>query len=653
MGTRGHARSHPLANQGEVAQLHARAHVHQQVPDHRRGAEPDAQADEDADHARGAGHEGRLPRQHRADRYAVSHRRQFRPHVRRRSLQGLVALRPCDAAARRAVAAGRSRRRDSLAAIQYNLPAAGDGGTARAGYAMGASPSVASLEKAVTDASAAADRVRALCALATELARTGDSRRALAHARDARTLAIGEHDDALDAATLHALARCHFYRADFVAALELMLDALKGYQKLADGPNATIATAGVGQCQYRLGAYEDAIVSLSRALGPAREFGIVALEINIHNTLGTSMLEAGRADDAEAHLAKGADLARQNDNKPLLTKVLLNRSLVAKRRGDEAADRAKALAEYEAAHALVAQALELARALGNRYDEAYCIGQSGTMLRLLGRHDEARERLIATLALGNEIGDPQLSAEALLELGRLEAGRDSAAEQYKHFHAVREQALATARQHALRAGQLWVDFEQATRTATRYREQAQSLAEDKKALVREAAAFAAESQHDPLTGLLNRRGLDAQVGALVSASEASGTPFAIALIDIDRFKSINDRFSHAVGDAVLKRVAAAIGAHCRTHDLPVRYGGDEFLVVLADVDSTAALRVLRRLKQAVDGSRWDDVAIGLAVSLSIGAAAHAAQASVATTIAAADRALYAAKAQGRNRIVVS
>ena len=560
---------------------------------------------------------------------------------------------------------------------------------------MGALPSVASLEKAVTDASAAADRVRALCALATELARTGDSRRALAHARDARTLAIAEHDDALDAATLHALARCHFYRADFVAALELMLDALKGYQKLADGPNATIAAAGVGQCQYRLGAYEDAIVSLSRALGPAREFGIVALEINIHNTLGTSMLEAGRADEAEAHLAKGADLARQNDNKPLLTKVLLNRSLVAKRRGDEAADRAKTLAEYEAAHALVAQALELARALGNRYDEAYCIGQSGTMLRLLGRRDEARERLIATLALGNEIGDPQLSAEALLELGRLEAGRDSAAEQhyleqaielsarvnarriladasetlsafheragdhaaalaqYKHFHAVREQALATARQHALRAGQLWVDFEQATRTATRYREQAQSLAEDKKVLAREAAAFAAQSQHDPLTGLLNRRGLDAQVGALVSASEASGTPFAIALIDIDRFKSINDRFSHAVGDAVLKRVAAAIGAHCRTHDLPVRYGGDEFLVVLADVDSTAALRVLRRLKQAVDGSRWDDVAIGLAVSLSIGAAAHAAQASVATTIAAADRALYAAKAQGRNRIVVS
>ena len=556
-------------------------------------------------------------------------------------------------------------------------------------------PSVEMLERAVADATADAERVRALCALATELARTGDSRRALAHARDARTLAVALGDDALDGVTLHALARCHFYRADLVAALELMLDALKAYQRVGDSASIAIATAGVGQCQYRLGAYEDAMVSLTRALGPARELGIVALEINIENTLGTSMLEAGRADEAEEHLAKGAALARGTDNAVLLTKLLLNRSLVAKRRGDEMADAAKAAAEYQSALALVEQALELARSLGNRYDEAYCLGQFGTMLRLLGRRDEARARLEETLALGEALDDGQLAAEALLELGRLDSREDAfaerrcleramelaervnarrlvadasealsahyerggdfaaALEQYKHFHAVREQALATARQHSLRAGQLWIDFEQEKRAATRYRDEARSLAEDKEALAREAAAFAAASQHDPLTGLLNRRGLDAQVGALVSASESRGAPLAIALIDIDGFKSINDRHSHAVGDAVLKHVAAAIGAQCRAHDLPVRYGGDEFLVVLADVDAADALRVLQRLKQAIDDAAWDDVCAGLAVTLSIGAAAHARQATLATTIAAADRALYTAKAQGRDRIVLA
>jgi diguanylate cyclase (GGDEF)-like protein len=560
---------------------------------------------------------------------------------------------------------------------------------------MAASAALLSLEQAVADATAAADRVRALCALATELARTGDSRRGLAHARDARALAHDLEDDALDATTLHTLARCQFYRADFVIALESMLGALKLYQNLGDDANVAIATAGVGQCQYRLGAYEDAIISLTRALGPAQELRIVPLEINIENTLGTSLLEAGRAEEAEMHLARGAELARSTDNRPLLTKVLLNRSLVAKRRGDDARDTASATAEYEAAHALVTKALELARALGNRYDEAYCLGQSGTMLRLLGRDDEARERLAATLALGEELDDAMLSSEARLELGRLESSHDRVAErdhleraialaervnarslladasealsahheragefaaslaQYKHFHAVREQALATARRHALRAGQLWLDYEQATRTATRYRDEARSLAEDKAVLAREAAAFAEASQHDPLTGLLNRRGLDAQLDALVSTSEASGAPIAIAVIDVDHFKPINDHHTHAVGDAVLKRVAAGIRAHCRARDLPVRYGGDEFLVVLAGVDAADALRVLQRLKETIDGNAWDDVAAALAVTISIGAAPHVAGTGVATTIAAADRALYAAKAQGRDRIVVA
>jgi diguanylate cyclase (GGDEF)-like protein len=556
-------------------------------------------------------------------------------------------------------------------------------------------PSVASLELAVAEAPAAAARVRALCALATELARTGDSRRALAHARDARTLALSENDVALDAISLHTLARCHFYRAEFVIALELMLAALKGYQTIGDATNSAIAAAGIGQCQYRLGAYEDAIVSLSRALGPARELGNVHLQINIHNALGTSMLEAGRAEEAEIHLTKGAELAVEHDNKPLLTKLLLNRSLVAKRRGDECGDAEQAAAEYQAAYALVDQALALARSLGNRYDEGYCLGQSGTMLRLLGRIDDSRERLNATLAIGNQIGDPQLASEALLELGWLETGRDCAAErryleqsielsarvnarriladasealsalhersgdhaaalaQYKHFHSVREQALSTARQHALQAGQLWIEFEQATRTATRYREQAQSLAKDKAALAREAAEFAAASQQDPLTGLLNRRGLDLQIGALVSQSEMNSAPLVIALIDVDRFKSINDRHSHAIGDIVLARVAAAIREQCRARDLPVRYGGDEFLVVLAGVDATDALRVLQRLKTTVDANKWSDVANGLGVTLSIGAATHLPGASVAATIAAADRALYSAKAKGRDRIVVA
>jgi diguanylate cyclase (GGDEF)-like protein len=188
---------------------------------------------------------------------------------------------------------------------------------------------------------------------------------------------------------------------------------------------------------------------------------------------------------------------------------------------------------------------------------------------------------------------------------------------------------------------------------TQYREQAKALAEDKEVLSKQAEVLAAASQQDALTGLLNRRGLDTQIGALVAASEVNGVPLTIALIDIDKFKTINDTFSHPVGDAVLKRVAAVIRAHCRANDLPIRYGGDEFMVVLAGADAEGSVLVLKRLKDAVDACTWSDEATDLAVTLSIGAATRTAGATIAATIASADRALYAAKRGGRDRIEIA
>jgi PhoH-like ATPase len=99
----------PQPHQGEVAQLHARPHLHQQVPHHRRGAEPHAQADEDPDHPRRPRHQGGLPRQHRPDRHALPHRRQLGPDLRGGPLQGLAAQRPHHPAARRTLTAGRPR----------------------------------------------------------------------------------------------------------------------------------------------------------------------------------------------------------------------------------------------------------------------------------------------------------------------------------------------------------------------------------------------------------------------------------------------------------------------------------------------------------------------------------------------------------------
>lgn len=560
---------------------------------------------------------------------------------------------------------------------------------------MDAPASIAELETAAASTTDPAARARAQIDLASELARTGDARRALVIADDARTLAGTLGDRLLTAEAGHAMARCHFYLADFTEALELLLDTTRAYQELGDLVRAATALAGVGLCQHRLGASEDAIATLLRALESAQEQGLATLEVKVYNSLGSALLGAGRTADAAERLAIGVALARERGNDSLLTKLLLSQSLVAQRRGDDAADDASAKREYATSHELVQQALLLARALGNRYDEAHCLGQSGALLRRLGRPAEAAATLDATVALARQIDEAHVYAEALLELGRIFAASDvsltrrclseaaelaekinarnlladaratlsavceregelaAALAHYKQFHAVREQQFAAARQHAARAAELWLDFQQASRAATRYRKEAQSLAVDKETLARQAEVLTAVSQHDPLTGLLNRRGLDARIGALVAVSEVNGTPLTIALIDVDRFKTINDTYSHPVGDAVLRRIGVLIRMHCRAGDLPVRFGGDEFLLVLAGADGADGTPGLERLKAAVDATRWDEEAPGLKVTLSIGAAMKALDATIAETIAAADEVLYAAKAGGRDRIVIA
>jgi two-component system cell cycle response regulator len=551
------------------------------------------------------------------------------------------------------------------------------------------------LETAVTTASDPVAKVRALTALSTELARTGHARRAFTHAQEARAIAAQMDNPQLDAETRHAIGRCHFYLADFVPALELLFEAAKRYQSCGDQAGTATSFAGIGICQHRLGAFDDSISWLLRALDSARLLEMKTLEINIHNSLGSVLLDAKRIDEAARYLGTGIELAHAAGNRNLLTKLLLNQALLAKERGQqqESADAPGAMAQFAQGLAQASQALALARELHNAYDEAYCLCDTGTMLRLLRRNDEADSTLRQALVLAEALDDAHLQAEALRERGTLlsslgqlteatallrkavalakRAGNQGglakacatlsavleqsgdltgALALYKEFHEVREAELAGSRRHAANAAELWLDFQDASRSAAKYRQQAEALAADHAALRKEAKELTEASQHDPLTGLLNRRGLDARIGVLVAASEVNDVPLSIALIDVDLFKRINDTFSHAVGDAVLRRVAGFIRSHCRQNDLPVRYGGDEFLLVLADVDLKRAKPILERLKRACDAFEWDKEATGLRVTLSIGVALRARGGTIAGTIAMADHALYQAKAGGRDRI---
>ncbi|WP_229715628.1 GGDEF domain-containing protein [Mangrovihabitans endophyticus] len=160
-------------------------------------------------------------------------------------------------------------------------------------------------------------------------------------------------------------------------------------------------------------------------------------------------------------------------------------------------------------------------------------------------------------------------------------------------------------------------------------------------LAREMAEGVAAS--DALTGLGNRRTFDQRLGAL-----RHGT--ALILVDVDRFKTINDTYSHGVGDGVLTAVAEILSSHCRRGETAVRFGGDEFALFL-HADLTAATVIAQRIRRVVVRWNWNDLAPGLRVTLSMGAAVYTEGMTGADLFDRADHQLYAAKRQGRDRLV--
>jgi diguanylate cyclase (GGDEF)-like protein len=123
------------------------------------------------------------------------------------------------------------------------------------------------------------------------------------------------------------------------------------------------------------------------------------------------------------------------------------------------------------------------------------------------------------------------------------------------------------------------------------------------------------------------------------------------MIDVDHFKQVNDHFSHPVGDAVLRAIADLLAAGARHEDLVVRYGGEEFALLMRDADMEMASRACERLRASVQGYDWSTLRAGLAVTISIGLAASTEEASHDAVVALADFRLYRAKQTGRNRVV--
>ncbi|MFH1805046.1 MAG: diguanylate cyclase [Pseudomonadota bacterium] len=169
----------------------------------------------------------------------------------------------------------------------------------------------------------------------------------------------------------------------------------------------------------------------------------------------------------------------------------------------------------------------------------------------------------------------------------------------------------------------------------------------------ERAFRIARSDVDPLTGTYNRQTMMTDLDSERERAVRNGTAAAIALVDLDHFKAVNDTHGHQIGDMVLQTVAGILQSHVRPFDKVYRYGGEEFLISLPNADMRQAARILERLRRVIEATPVQPGnGLILPVTASIGASPVAINRSTAETIEKADKALYAAKQAGRNRVRV-
>ncbi|HAU29244.1 MAG TPA: diguanylate cyclase [Rhodospirillaceae bacterium] len=169
----------------------------------------------------------------------------------------------------------------------------------------------------------------------------------------------------------------------------------------------------------------------------------------------------------------------------------------------------------------------------------------------------------------------------------------------------------------------------------------------------ERAFLTAASHLDPLTGLRTRRDMIRTIEQEVSRFQRSGTPFCVAIADIDHFKLINDTFGHDAGDRVLVAIADEINSDIRTFDDAFRMGGEEFLICLKDISPTAGQKTLERLRQHVESLTVNigDGQPPVRFTISIGVACAYDIQDADRLIQMADESLYRAKTSGRNQVV--
>ncbi|MCZ2817194.1 diguanylate cyclase domain-containing protein [Modestobacter sp. VKM Ac-2984] len=396
--------------------------------------------------------------------------------------------------------------------------------------------------------------------------------------------------------------------AAVLADLELMPLALDYQRRAADLTAEAISAAGTDSAA-------DSVDTL--AAEAATRLAALCAEV------GEGLLDDGGADAAAPHFAEARDLAvralgQLHPGVPGLldAQVVHGWALVG-------------LGEHAAARSLLTSVVSAADRADDRALLASAELGLGRALRRSGDPRAADDHLATALATATEHGLPRLRRAALRELCTLHAELDDAARALPYLQAYLADELDRVDERRTR----WVELFGRRK----------SLLETERA----AGQLRRQAYEDPLTHLPNRRYAEARLDGLLSA----GALPALAVVDIDRFKAINDAAGHPTGDAVLRAVGQLLVDGCRDTDEVCRWAGDEFVILLPDTTSEQAERAMERIRRSIATHDWSALGVEVPVRISVGIAQAARGDDRRTLFAAADGVLYDAKRAGRDRVV--
>lgn len=488
---------------------------------------------------------------------------------------------------------------------------------------------------------------------------------------------------------LNTVGIIHGQTGNLTGALETFLKAHKLCEHLDDDEATANALNNLAIVYNSVGDYASALDYYLRSLNLYRRLGNGKGELRALQNVGNVYIELGRFEDALEHYLEGTALEGAQDDKHIYALTLLNigrayhrlnnipKALTYLHQGaanlegiNAVADLSYALDELGAVYRVqndLGKAIHYhERSLAIRQEVGDLKGESETHLHMgklymqEGNYEDALISLQSALEQATKVGTKASVYRAHQQMARAYQEQGNYIAAYHHledYTETREALFDEKFDQRFNALRVSFEVEQKEREKEIYRLRSVELAKANEELQRLHVALEEKSSElerqatqDALTQLYNRRYFDDKLKTAFEHAREHGETLSVMIGDIDNFKSVNDTFSHQIGDDVLVHVAYLLQNHVRDCDVVARYGGEEFVILLPQSSVSDAYGVCERVRVMIQNSSWHEIHPELSVTMSMGICDDLSLENGEKMVAKADDKLYEAKRNGKNQI---